>query len=94
MGFDINPDNAIIVSDKMFSSLYNSSGYNLVIVKVDNIEDVEEARKKIEDRLNKKEEVVMVMELKQIVEGIKSVDEHPIQAYLKPAESTKPDTLC
>ncbi|MGB2842483.1 MAG: ABC transporter permease [Halobacteriota archaeon] len=71
IGFDINPDNAIIVSDKMFSSLYNSSGYNLVVVKVDKIEDVEEVRKEIEDRLNKKEEVVMVMELKQIVEGIK-----------------------
>jgi len=71
IGFDINPDNAIIVSDKMFSSLYNSSGYNLVVVKVDNIEEVEEVRKEIEDRLNKKEEVVMVMELKQTVEGIK-----------------------
>jgi len=71
IGFDISPDNAIIVSDKMFSLLYNSSGYNLVVVKVDKIEDVEEVRKEIEDRLNKKEEVVMVMELKQIVEGIK-----------------------
>ncbi len=71
MGFDINPDNAIIVSDKMFSSLYNSSGYNLVVVKVGKIEEVEEVRKDIEDRLNKKEKVVMVMELKQIVEGIK-----------------------
>jgi len=73
IGFDISPDNAIIVSDKMFSSLYNSSGYNSVIVKVDNIEDVEEARKEIEGRLNKREEVVMVMELKMIVEGIKSL---------------------
>ena len=73
IGFDINPDNAIIVSDKMYSSLYDSSGYNSVIVRVDNIEDVEEAREEIEDRLNKKEEVVMVMELKMIVEGIKGL---------------------
>ncbi len=73
VGFDINPDNAIIVSDKMFSSLYNSSGYNSVIVKVDNIEDVKEVREEIEDRLNKREEVVRVMELKMIVEGIKSL---------------------
>ena len=73
IGFDISPDNAIIVSDKMFSSLYNSSGYNSVIVKVDKIEDVEEVREEIEDRLNKREKVVMVMELKMIVEGIKSV---------------------
>ncbi len=56
----------------MFSSLYNSSGYNMVIVKVDKIEDVEEARKAIEDRVNKRDKVVTVMELKQIVEGIKS----------------------
>jgi len=47
--------------------------YNSVIVKVDKIEDVEEAREEIEDRLNKHEEVVRVMELKMIVEGIKSL---------------------
>ena len=63
----------IIVSDKMFSSLYNSSGYNSVIVKVDNIEAVKEVREEIEDRLNKREEDVRVMELKMIVEGIKSL---------------------
>ncbi|KAF5435560.1 putative ABC transport system permease protein [Candidatus Methanophagaceae archaeon] len=73
IGFDISPDNALIVSDKMFSSLYDSSGYNSVIVTVESIEDVEEVRGEIEDRLNKKEEVVMVMELKQIVEGIKEL---------------------
>jgi putative ABC transport system permease protein len=73
IGFDISPDNAVIVSDKMFSAFYNTSGYNSVIVKVEKIEEVEAARKKIEDRLNKKEEVVMVMELKMIVEGIKGL---------------------
>ncbi|MDI6810956.1 MAG: ABC transporter permease [archaeon] len=73
VGFDINPDNAIIISDKLFSALYNSSGYNLVIVKVAKIEDVEETREEIEDRLNKKEQVVVVMEMKMIVEGIKNL---------------------
>jgi putative ABC transport system permease protein len=73
IGFDINPDSAIILSDKLFSSLYKASGYNLVIVKVDDIEEVEETRKEIEGRLNKKEQVVVVMELKMIVEGIKDL---------------------
>ncbi len=73
VGFDINPDNAIIVSDKMFESMYNTTGYNSVIVKVEKIEDVEGAKAEIEARLNKKEEVVMVMELKMIVEGIKGL---------------------
>jgi len=73
IGFDINPDNAIIISDKLFSALYNSSGYNLVIVRVEDVEDVEAMGKAIEDRLNKKEEVVVVMEMKMIVEGIKSL---------------------
>jgi putative ABC transport system permease protein len=73
IGFDINPDNAVIISDKLFSALYNSSGYNLVIVRVGEIEEVEETRKEIEDRLNKKEQVVVVMEMKMIVEGIKSL---------------------
>ncbi|MHC1577546.1 hypothetical protein B6V00_03715 [ANME-1 cluster archaeon ex4572_4] len=77
IGFDINPDNAVIVSEKMFESLFNSSasasGYNSVIVKVEKVEEVEEVRKEIEDRLNKREQVVRVMELKQIVEGIKKL---------------------
>ncbi len=73
IGFDINPDNAVIISDKLFSAMYNSSGYNLVIVKVEDIEEVEETRKAIEDRLNKKEQVVIVMEMKMLVEGIKNL---------------------
>ncbi|PXF51513.1 MAG: ABC transporter permease [Candidatus Methanophagaceae archaeon] len=77
IGFDINPDNAVIVSEKMFESLFNSSasasGYNSVIVKVEKVEEVEEVRREIEDRLNKREQVVRVMELKQIVEGIKKL---------------------
>jgi putative ABC transport system permease protein len=73
IGFDINPDNAIIISDKLFDALYESPGYNLVIVKPEGVEETEEVRKKIEDRLNKKEEVVVVMEMKMIVEGIKSM---------------------
>jgi putative ABC transport system permease protein len=73
IGFDINPDSAVIVSDKLFSTLYNASGYNLVIVKVATIEDVEGVRKELEDRLNKKEQVVVVMEMKMIVEGIKNL---------------------
>jgi putative ABC transport system permease protein len=73
IGFDINPDSAIIISDKLFSSLYNSSGYNLVIVKVDDIDKVEEIGATIEDRLNKKEQVVVVMEMKMLVEGIQNL---------------------
>jgi putative ABC transport system permease protein len=73
IGFDINPDSAIIVSEKLFTSLYNSSGYSLVIVKVDDIAEVEAVRKDIEDRLNKKEKVVEVMELRMFVEGIKEL---------------------
>ncbi|HUV02221.1 MAG TPA: ABC transporter permease [Desulfobacteria bacterium] len=73
IGFDINPDNAVILSDKLFSSLYNSSGYNLVIVKVDDVTELEKIGETIEDRLNKKEQVVVVMEMKMIVEGIQNL---------------------
>jgi len=73
IGFDINPDSAIIISDKLFEALYESTGYNLVIVKLESVEETEAVRTKIEDRLNKKEQVVMVMELKMIVEGIKNL---------------------
>lgn len=73
IGFDINPDNAIIISDKLFTALYNASDYNLVVVRVEDLEELEETRKEIEARLNKKEQVVTVMEMKMIVEGIKSL---------------------
>ncbi len=72
IGFDINPDNAIIISDKMFSTLYGASDeYNIVIVKVDSVEDVEKVKQDIEARVNRRGKTVMVMAVKQLIEGIR-----------------------
>ncbi|MDF2955850.1 ABC transporter permease [Candidatus Alkanophaga liquidiphilum] len=71
IGFDINPDNAIIISEKLFSTLYEPEGYDFVIVRVEDIDKVEAVKEEIENRLNKKEEVVSVMEMKMIVESLK-----------------------
>jgi putative ABC transport system permease protein len=73
IGFDINPDYSIIITDRLYSALYDPDGYNPVIVKVEDTEDLGEVKSKIEDRLNRKETVVSVMEVKMITESFQAL---------------------
>ncbi len=68
-GFGVNADQAVIISHRMFSKLYDTDGYDQVIVQVRNIEDVETVKAAIENRFNRREEVVTVMAMNVILEG-------------------------
>ncbi len=70
MGFDINPDSAIIVTDKFFSSKYDQEDYNFVIVKVRDITDIEDVKDSINTKINRKEDVVDVFDTKAILESL------------------------
>ena len=70
MGFDINPDSAIIVTDKFFSSKYDQEDYNFVIVKVRDITDIEDVKDSINTKMNRKEDVVDVFDTKAILESL------------------------
>ncbi|MGB4580235.1 MAG: ABC transporter permease [Methanoculleus sp.] len=70
MGFDINPDYAIVVPYRWYSNHYDKDEYDQVIVKVRNINDLDAVREAIEEKMNRREDVVNVMDTKAILESI------------------------
>lgn len=73
MGFDINPDNALIVSDRWYSTTYGQDNYDQVIVKVRDINDIDAVKKAIERALNRREDEVTVFDTRMILESIVEV---------------------
>jgi len=67
--FDINPNTALIISPDDFEKV-SDVGYTMAIVKADSLEQVDKAKKEIEDRLNSREEKVNVFDLKIILDRI------------------------
>ncbi|MBE8539612.1 ABC transporter permease [Geoglobus acetivorans] len=63
--FDINPNNAVIISPKE-----HPAEYSAVIVKVKNIEDIEPFKKYISRTVNMKDEKVELLEMKSILNRI------------------------
>jgi len=70
MGFDINPDYGIVVSDSWYSQAYDRSDFDQVIVKVRDLNTIEEVTQSIEESLNRREQVVNVLETKKVLETI------------------------
>ncbi|MDD1660803.1 MAG: ABC transporter permease [Methanomicrobiales archaeon] len=70
IGFDINPDYALVVSDRWFESTYGEEGYNLVVVKVRNLEEIDTVKKAIEDALNRRTDVVTVLDTRKVLQTI------------------------
>ena len=68
-GVGVSADQAVIISHRMFSKLYDTDGYDQVIVQVRNIEDVEAVKAAIENRFNRREEVMTVMAMNMVLEG-------------------------
>ncbi|HUU74516.1 MAG TPA: ABC transporter permease [Methanoregulaceae archaeon] len=70
MGFDINPDYGIVVDSKWYEEAYDQEGYDLVIVKVKDLNTIEEVKDAIDKQLNHRETVVDVIDTKAILETI------------------------
>jgi putative ABC transport system permease protein len=70
MGFDINPDYGIVVDDRWFSEAYDQKDYNLVIVKVKNINMISQVKDTIDKQLNRRETIVDVIDTKAILNTI------------------------
>jgi putative ABC transport system permease protein len=70
VGFDINPDFAILVSDQWYEGFYGVDTYDQVIVKVKDLETIEEIKTSIEENLNRRETVVDVLDTRAILETI------------------------
>ena len=70
MGFDINPDFGIVVEDQWFSQAFGQDEYNQVIVKVNDLNEIEEVKDSIDRTMNRKETVVDVIDTRAILETI------------------------
>ncbi|MEA1895564.1 MAG: ABC transporter permease [Euryarchaeota archaeon] len=68
-GFGVSADQAVVISHRMFSKLYDTDEYDQVTVQVRDIEDVEAVKAAIENRFNRREEVVTVVAMNMILEG-------------------------
>lgn len=70
MGFDINPDYAIITSDTWYRDFYDTKGHDMAIIKVTDITDIDRIKTSIENQLNKRETEVDVYETRMILDSI------------------------
>jgi len=67
--FDINPNNAVIISVKGFDRIF-SGDYSMVIVRLKSIEDINSFKELVKKTINSREKKVSVFELRMILERI------------------------
>jgi len=74
-GLAIDPDLALFITPQAYEKLYEDAddGYNSVIMKVENLDDVDEVKRSVEERLNKKEDVVNVLATSSILKSIDDI---------------------
>ena len=70
MGFDINPDSAVIVPYSWYSNHYGKDTYDQVIVKVRDVNDLDAVKEAIEQKMNRRENVVTVMDTRGILKEV------------------------
>jgi putative ABC transport system permease protein len=70
IGFDINPDYALVVSDTFYQDFYEVDEWDQVIVKVRDLNEIDAVKTAIEDQLNRREEVVNVLDTKAVLETL------------------------
>lgn len=70
MGFDINPDYAIVVPYTWYSNHYDEDDYDQAIVKVRDVNNIDAVKESIEQRMNRREDTVNIMDTRGILESV------------------------
>ncbi|TAJ45814.1 ABC transporter permease [Methanofollis fontis] len=70
VGFDINPDYALVVSDDFFQDYYGADDWDQVIVKVRDLDEIDAVKDAIEEQLNRREQEVNVLDTRAILETL------------------------
>lgn len=70
IGFDINPDFALIVPRAWYTAAYGAEGYDFVIIRVRDVGDIDAVKSAIEGTLNRRETVVDVMDTRMVLESL------------------------
>lgn len=70
MAFDVSTDSAVVVTQNWFDTAYNRNDYDKVVVKVKNLDDITTVKEAIEKQMNKRDEIVDVMDTRKVMESI------------------------
>lgn len=74
LDLSISPDQAIFITPEMYQNIYgDENGYNYLIIRVKTIDDVENVKKAVEERFNKKENVVNVLATNEMLKNIDNI---------------------
>ncbi len=73
LGFDIQPDYSLIVPSRWYEDRNDEKGYDQVIIKVRDIDEVDTLEKAIDDRFNRREDVLDTFSSKEILSSIQQV---------------------
>ncbi len=73
IGFDIQPDFALIVPSRWYEDRADPAGYDQVIIKVANLDRVETIQDAIDERFNRRETVLDSFASSEILESIQTV---------------------
>jgi putative ABC transport system permease protein len=73
IGFDIQPDFALIVSEQWYEDRNDEKGYDQVIIKVSDVNRVDALEKAIDDRFNRRDTVLDTYSSREILSSIQSV---------------------
>jgi len=68
LAFDINPDYAIVVPDAWYESHFGvNDAYPVVVVRVGDVDEIDTVKEAIENRINRREEVVDVFDSREML---------------------------
>jgi len=71
---DINPDYAVVVSKKWFDGHYGKEDeYNRVIIKVQDLADIDEVKEKIDHQFNRQDEMVDILDSRDLLNQIDEI---------------------
>ena len=70
MAFDVSTDSAIVATQDWFSNAYNRNDYDKVVIKVRNLDEITSVKEAIEKQMNRRDEVVDVMDTRKVMESI------------------------
>jgi putative ABC transport system permease protein len=69
MSFDVMTDSAIVVTKDWFDTTYNRDDYDSVVVKVNNVEEMDKVKTAIENQLNKRDKIVDTLDTRKVMEA-------------------------
>jgi putative ABC transport system permease protein len=70
MAFDVSTDSAVVATQDWFRNAYNRDDYDSIVIKVKNLDDIENVKTAIEKQMNRREDTVDVMDTRKVMESI------------------------